>query len=139
MLRVSVQELLEKLDADNQPGSWEVGYFYFVFWKLYSLYSKSIEATLHCIMSIQEAVPVEDNQYLKMVFGPQVLNRLPRTGRDRVRRTTLALIGTSHAQAMKVHVDSCSRFRRSICDMVHDPRPIGSSSWSSSLCSTGIR
>lgn len=44
-------------------------------------------------MSIQEAVPMTDQPQLVRLFGPEILNRLPTTGRDRVRRTALALIG----------------------------------------------
>ncbi|KAG2354786.1 ARM repeat-containing protein [Suillus spraguei] len=54
---------------------------------------EEIEATLHCIMSIQEAVPLEDNHFLARLFGPDVLGRLPTSGQDRIRRTMLGLIG----------------------------------------------
>jgi hypothetical protein len=53
---------------------------------------EEIEATLHCIMSIQEAVPLEDNPILARLFGPDVLGRLPTSGQDRIRRTMLGLI-----------------------------------------------
>ncbi|KAG1808060.1 armadillo-type protein [Suillus subaureus] len=53
---------------------------------------EEIEATLHCIMSIQEAVPLEDNPFLARLFGPDVLGRLPTSGQDRIRRTMLGLI-----------------------------------------------
>ncbi|KAF8124319.1 armadillo-type protein [Boletus edulis] len=55
---------------------------------------EEIEATLHCIMSIQEAIPLEDNQHLARLFGPDVLGRLPATGQERIRRTALSLTGT---------------------------------------------
>ncbi|TFY77229.1 hypothetical protein EWM64_g6783 [Hericium alpestre] len=55
---------------------------------------EEIEASLHCIMSIQEAVPVEENEYLARLFSPEILGRLPTTKHIRLRRTTLALIGS---------------------------------------------
>lgn len=48
-------------------------------------------------MSIQEAVPLEDNLFLARLFGPDVLGRLPTSGQDRIRRTMLGLIGRSIA------------------------------------------
>ncbi|KAH7905355.1 armadillo-type protein [Hygrophoropsis aurantiaca] len=55
---------------------------------------EEIEASLHCIMSVQEGVPLEDNQRLGVLFGTEVLGRLPTAGNDRIRRTTLSLLGT---------------------------------------------
>ncbi|KAL6303348.1 ARM repeat-containing protein [Sparassis latifolia] len=55
---------------------------------------EEIEGILHCIMAVQEAVPLEDNAQLRKVFGPQILGRLPSTGSSRVRRTALLLIGS---------------------------------------------
>ncbi|KAI6113429.1 armadillo-type protein [Pisolithus croceorrhizus] len=55
---------------------------------------EEIEATLHCIMSIQEALPLEDNPLVSQLFGSEILGHLPRVGQDRVRRTMLGLIGT---------------------------------------------
>lgn len=55
---------------------------------------EEIEATLHCIMSVQEALPLEDNPLVSQLFGSEVLGHLPRVGQDRVRRTMLGLIGT---------------------------------------------
>jgi hypothetical protein len=63
----------------------------------FNTYYQEIEATLHCIMSIQEAVPLEDNPVLAKLFGPDVLGRLPTSGQDRIRRTMLGLIGRSIA------------------------------------------
>lgn len=56
---------------------------------------KEIEATLHCLMSIQEASPVEDNADLKQLFSSETLGSFPKTGSTRVRRTTVVLIGNS--------------------------------------------
>lgn len=44
-------------------------------------------------MSIQEAIEIMENPYLERLFGPEILGKLPTTGHDRVRRTTLNLIG----------------------------------------------
>ena len=54
---------------------------------------QEIEATLHCIMSIQEAIPIEDNPFLGQLLGSDALGRLPTAGQDRIRRTMLGLIG----------------------------------------------
>ncbi|KAL4071677.1 armadillo-type protein [Scleroderma yunnanense] len=55
---------------------------------------EEIEASLHCIMSVQEAIPLEDNPLVSQLFGLDILGRLPTVGQDRVRRTMLSLIGT---------------------------------------------
>lgn len=44
-------------------------------------------------MSIQEAVPLEPNQHLSLLFGSDILGRLPTSGGHRVQRTMLGLIG----------------------------------------------
>ena len=44
-------------------------------------------------MSVQEAVPLEDNPFIARLFGPDILGRLPTTGQDKIRRTTLSLTG----------------------------------------------
>lgn len=46
-------------------------------------------------MSIHEAVELQSNEHLERLFGPEVIGRLPRTSNDKVRRTTLSLIGQS--------------------------------------------
>ncbi|CDO75722.1 hypothetical protein BN946_scf184493.g20 [Trametes cinnabarina] len=76
MLSFYVNELLQKLATRRDQDGWE-----------------EIEATLHCVMAVQEAVPVEDSPHLRQIFGPDILGKLPRAGDDRVRRTTLHLIG----------------------------------------------
>ncbi|KAI0056845.1 hypothetical protein BV25DRAFT_1995352 [Artomyces pyxidatus] len=55
---------------------------------------EDVEATLHCLMSIQEAVPVEPNEHLSRLFSAEILGQIPTTGLDRVRRTTIGLIGS---------------------------------------------
>ena len=49
-------------------------------------------------MSVQEAVPLEDDQSIARLFGPDVLGRLPTTGQDRIRRTALSLTGKSRSE-----------------------------------------
>ncbi|GJE98643.1 hypothetical protein PsYK624_148780 [Phanerochaete sordida] len=72
-----VNDMLEKLSAKQPTQGWE-----------------NIEASLHCVMAVQEGVPIEDSPYLRRLFGPEILGRLPTTGTDRVRRTAIILIGT---------------------------------------------
>lgn len=78
---------------------------------------QEIEGTLHCVMAVQEAVPVEDNAHLARIFGPEILGRLPVTGNVRVRRTALLLIGAlssiDSATPAKLHL------RRILCFVVH--------------------
>ncbi|KDQ56073.1 hypothetical protein JAAARDRAFT_36863 [Jaapia argillacea MUCL 33604] len=78
MLAFYVNDVVERLNGMRGDEGWE-----------------EIEATLHCIMSIQEAVPMDepDNPHLVRVFGPEVLGRLPTSGHHRVRRTMVGLIG----------------------------------------------
>ncbi|KAI9058664.1 ARM repeat-containing protein [Trametes sanguinea] len=77
MLSFYVNDLLHRLATRPEKDGWE-----------------EIEATLHCVMAVQEAVPVEDSPHLRQIFGPEILGKLPRAGDDRVRRTTLHLIGS---------------------------------------------
>ena len=56
-------------------------------------YLQEMEATLHCISSLQEAVPLEDNPHLRRLFGPEDLGKLPTSGADKVRRTAVILLG----------------------------------------------
>jgi hypothetical protein len=44
-------------------------------------------------MSIQEAVPLDPNTHLSLLFGSDILGRLPTSGGHRVQRTVLGLIG----------------------------------------------
>ncbi|KAG7094032.1 hypothetical protein E1B28_007654 [Marasmius oreades] len=55
---------------------------------------EDVEATLHCILSIQEALDYEKTPHLPRLFSPEILGRLPTAGHIRVRRTTLSLLGT---------------------------------------------
>lgn len=54
---------------------------------------QEIEGTFHCVMAVQEAVPVDDNPHLRTLFSPDILNRIPSSGSDRIRRTVVILIG----------------------------------------------
>lgn len=54
---------------------------------------QDIEATLHCILSVQEAVDTEEMPLLGRLFSPEILGRLPQAGHNRVRRTALGVIG----------------------------------------------
>ncbi|TDL27101.1 ARM repeat-containing protein [Rickenella mellea] len=76
MLNGCVSELQHLLSTRHEQDGWE-----------------TIEAILHCVMSVQEAVPILESRDLVELFGPDILGRLPTTGRDRVRRTSLGLIG----------------------------------------------
>ncbi|KZV82789.1 ARM repeat-containing protein [Exidia glandulosa HHB12029] len=53
------------------------------------------EAAMHCLTSIQEGVPLsrEKTPILARLFSQDVLGRLPTTGSDRIRLTTLSCIG----------------------------------------------
>jgi hypothetical protein len=44
-------------------------------------------------MSIQEALNLEKAPHLSRLFSPEIFGRLPSTGRTRVRRTALGVIG----------------------------------------------
>lgn len=78
---------------------------------------KEIEATLHCLMSIQEASPIEDHVDLGRLFGAEVLGLFPKTGFTRVRRTTVVLIGNSLGHPLY----SRSNESRFLCVLVHCP------------------
>ncbi|PCH43249.1 ARM repeat-containing protein [Wolfiporia cocos MD-104 SS10] len=77
LLQFYVEDTLQRLASKQAHQGWE-----------------EVEATLHCIMAIQEAVPIEDNPHLRRVFGSDILGRLPMSGTDRVRRTALLLAGS---------------------------------------------
>ncbi|KAI9508978.1 ARM repeat-containing protein [Russula earlei] len=77
MLAYYLGDLTSRLQKKNEGGIWE-----------------DVEATLHCIMSIQEAVPLEPNRHLSLLFGSEILGQLPTSGGHRVQRTMLGLIGS---------------------------------------------
>ncbi|KAG6901557.1 hypothetical protein C0995_010614 [Termitomyces sp. Mi166 len=76
MLGYLVEDAIQRLNVKQEQDGWQ-----------------EIEATLHCITSIQEAIDMEKTPHLPRVFGPEILGRLPSTGANRIRRTTLGLIG----------------------------------------------
>lgn len=91
-----VNDATERLQAGPDQRGWDVGlptptHYGSVDW----IILKEIEATLHCLMSIQESSPVEDNADLKRLFSSETLGLFPKTGSTRVRRTTVVLIGNS--------------------------------------------
>ncbi len=71
-------------------------------------------------MSIQEAVPIEPNKHLSLLFGPDILGRLPTSGGHRVQRTMLGLIGTFHSDSGISHIYSVGE-KRFLRLMVHKP------------------
>ncbi|KAG8848646.1 hypothetical protein FRB96_001053 [Tulasnella sp. 330] len=54
---------------------------------------ENVESALHIVKAVQEAVALQPNEYLAVVFGPSILGRLPTGGKDRIRWTILNLIG----------------------------------------------
>ncbi|KAI5120002.1 hypothetical protein M0805_008463 [Coniferiporia weirii] len=88
MLKPYVEELVQLLNTRKPNDGWE-----------------NVEAILHCIMSVQEAVELEYNPSLERLFGPEILGRLPTSGSDRVRRTALSVID-EYATWFTVPVDN---------------------------------
>ncbi|VDB95428.1 unnamed protein product [Peniophora sp. CBMAI 1063] len=76
MLAFYLTDLSERLSSNGEPD-WE-----------------EVEATLHCISSIQEALPVDKSEHLSRLFSGEILGRIPTAGHERVRRTALVLIGS---------------------------------------------
>ncbi|THH07205.1 hypothetical protein EW145_g3549 [Phellinidium pouzarii] len=87
MLKPYTEELAHLLNTHSPNDGWE-----------------DIEAILHCIMSVQEAVELSQNSHLERLFGPEIISRLPMSGSNRVRRTMLSLIG-AYATWFTVSVD----------------------------------
>lgn len=54
---------------------------------------RDVEASLHALRCVREAVPAEESRYLPSVFSPAILGQLPTAGTARVRATAVALIG----------------------------------------------
>jgi hypothetical protein len=77
-----------RFQVGGEPFNWSVS-------RSFNILHQEIEAILHCIMSIQEAIPLEDNLFLAQMFGSDsdALGRFPAAGQDRIRRTMLGLIG----------------------------------------------
>ncbi|PFH48182.1 hypothetical protein AMATHDRAFT_66058 [Amanita thiersii Skay4041] len=77
MLGYYIGDLTERLAVEEGQRAWQ-----------------EIEATLHCVMSIQEAMDMEKMPFISRLFGPEILGKLPTTGHLRIRRTMLNVIGT---------------------------------------------
>ncbi|KAF4611624.1 hypothetical protein D9613_003989 [Agrocybe pediades] len=77
MLGYFINDIAERLASRQESDGWQ-----------------EIEGTLHCIMSIQEAIDMENVSHLDRLFSPEIFGRLPSTGRSRVRRTALSVIGS---------------------------------------------
>jgi|ERR1700722_8634148 len=117
MLRYYTDDIVERLSNKQEHQGWEVRAIFTQhrFSHAYC-HPQEIEATLHCVMSIQEAVPQEHNHHLARLFSPEILGRLPTAGHNRVRRTTLGIIGVylHMSQATVIHL-----LRRNLCVVVH--------------------
>ncbi|KAJ7600482.1 armadillo-type protein [Mycena floridula] len=82
MLNYLINDVLDRLAA-RQPGQqqgWEASL------------RREIEATLHCLAYIQEALDITQTPQMARIFNPDVIGRLPTSGHGRARRTTLNLI-----------------------------------------------
>ena len=96
MLGYYVNDIAERLATMRETDGWQVKstIYCFVFCPAKREHrQQEIEATLHCIMSIQEALNLEKAPHLPRLFSPEIFGRLPSTGRTRVRRTALGVIG----------------------------------------------
>ncbi|KZS87157.1 ARM repeat-containing protein [Sistotremastrum niveocremeum HHB9708] len=77
LLQYYVDCLIAELAARREGDPWE-----------------GVEATLHCISSVQESVPLTPNPHLERLFSSEVLGRLPGgDGREAVRKTAVGMIG----------------------------------------------
>ncbi|KAG5640713.1 hypothetical protein DXG03_007470 [Asterophora parasitica] len=63
MLGYYVGDVAQRLETRQESDGWE-----------------EVEATLHCITSIQEALDLETTPHLPRIFSPEILGRLPSTG-----------------------------------------------------------
>ena len=90
MLSYYINDIAQQLGTE--PQSWHVSRKCILFVFCLNV-SQNIEASLHCIMSIQEAVDLEKAPQLARLFSQDILGRLPTTGHNRLRRTTLSVIG----------------------------------------------
>lgn len=91
-----VNDVIERLQAGPDQRGWDVGALILMHCgSVNRMILKDIEATLHCLTSIQEGSPVEDNVDLKRIFSSETLGLLPKAGFIRLRRTTVVLIGNS--------------------------------------------
>jgi len=92
MLAYYVNDIAGRLAARLENDSWRVSWLSF---DLFSVLTskQEIEATLHCIMSVHEAVDMEKALQLRQLFSRDIFGKFPSTGRPRIRRTALGVIG----------------------------------------------
>lgn len=95
MLGYYVDDITQRLATRQENEGWQVSlHLLMLSYETHpDLPVQEIEATLHCIMSIQEAMDLEKTLHLGRLFSPDILGRLPSTGHGRIRRTTLGVIG----------------------------------------------
>lgn len=118
MLAYYITDLAERLAARQHADSWEVCLFSCSLFHRETDHSvQEIEGTFHCIVAVQEAVPVADNPHLRTLFSPEILNRLPSAGNDRIRRTVVILIGAPSSKFS--WADGLTGLNRELCVMVH--------------------
>jgi len=92
MLEYFITEIEERLPQTH--NGWQVSEINLNATYYHSLpFLQEVEASLHCIMSVQEAVDLEKSPQLRRLFSPQIFGRLPSTGRSRIRRTALGVVG----------------------------------------------
>jgi hypothetical protein len=124
MLAYYLGDLTERLPKRDEVGGWEVSVVTNVSRTPLELNPspQELEATLHCIMSIQEAVPLEPNQHLSRLFSPEILGQLPVSGGHRIRRTVLGLIGTSPSgKTYRRFTNGPPKKKRFLRFVVHNP------------------
>ncbi|KAI8372980.1 armadillo-type protein [Radiomyces spectabilis] len=63
-------------------------------WQSSQTSSQTLEAAFFCLKSISEEVPTEENTHIPVLFGPQILGRMPSDCDARLQTTTLLLIGS---------------------------------------------
>lgn len=109
MLAYYISDIVERLSTRQTSDGWEVRLVIMnpILFFSFDFPLQEIEGSLHCLMAVQEAVPVEDSSHLRGLFSPDILNRLPSSGGDRVRRTTVNLIGNSSPSTYEEQRFSC--------------------------------
>lgn len=107
-----VNDIIERLQAGPDQREWDVGGLAPTYISpIKRTILKELEATLHCLTSIQEASPVEDSEDLKRLLSSDVLGMFPKTGSSRARRTTIVLIGEPYLTIDNTGTDD-NRFLR---------------------------
>lgn len=92
MLAYYVNSIAGRLAARLENDGWRVGQLSFNLFNVLTS-KQEIEATLHCIMSVHEAVDMEKALQLQRLFSRDIFGNFPSTGRPRIRRTALGVIG----------------------------------------------